>query len=57
MKNLFNTQDLKDLATRTKANLFQDSEDTIRLVYTIDKIKYTEMYFGSEEKGFRKYYN
>jgi hypothetical protein len=57
MTNLFNTQILKDLATRTNASFFQDANDTIRIVYTLNGINYTEMYFGSEEKGFRKYYN
>ena len=57
MTNLFNTQNLKDLATRTNASFFKDSNDTIRIVYNVKGIKYTEMYFGSEDKGFRRYYN
>ena len=57
MKTLFKTQELKDLSRRTDASFFQDSEDTIRLVYIYEKIKYTIMYFGSEECGFRQYYN
>jgi hypothetical protein len=57
MTTLFNTQNLKDLATRTNGSFFQDTNDTIRLVYNYNGIKYTEMYFGSEEKGFRKHYN
>jgi hypothetical protein len=51
------TKNLKDLATRTKALFFQDSDDTIRIVYKVNDINYTELYFGSEEKGFKKYYN
>jgi hypothetical protein len=57
MKTVFKTQELKDLSTRTEASFFQDSEDTIRLVYIYEKIKYTIMYFGSEKYGFRQYYN
>lgn len=57
MKTLFTTQDLKTLAATTGANFSQDTNDTIRIVYNVKGIKYTEMYFGSEEKGFRKHYN
>ena len=56
MKNLFNTQELKNLASNTNASFFQDTNDTIRIVYVFNGINYTEMYFGSEEKGFRKHY-
>jgi hypothetical protein len=57
METLFNTKNLKDLATTTDALFFQDSDDTIRIVYKVNDINYTELYFGSEEKGFKKYYN
>lgn len=58
MKTLFNIQDLKDLAATTNALFFQDSNDSIRLVYKVGKkINYTDKYFGSEENGFWKYYN
>jgi hypothetical protein len=56
MKDLFKTQDLKNEATITNALFFQDSNDTIRLVYSVNGCKYTEMYFGSELKGFTKHY-
>jgi hypothetical protein len=54
---LLTKTDLKDLATRTNALLFQDSEDTIRIVYKVGRLDYTELYFGSEKNGFTKYYN
>jgi len=57
MTLVLNTQNLKNLSKNTNAKFFQDSNDTIRLVYTVQGINYTEMYFGSEEKGFRKYHN
>jgi hypothetical protein len=56
MKDLFNNQELKNLASNTNASFFQDTNDTIRIVYVFNGINYTEMYFGSEEKGFRKHY-
>ena len=54
---LFSIEDLKNQAERTNALFFQDSEDTIRLVYKVGRLDYTEMYFGCRDKGFRKYYN
>jgi hypothetical protein len=57
MAILLKTKDLKDLATRTNALFIKDSEDTIRIVYKVGRIDYTELYFGSEENGFTKYYN
>lgn len=57
MKTLFNIKELKDLANKTSALFFQDSNDTIRIVYNGEDFTYTELYFGSEEKGFKKYYN
>jgi hypothetical protein len=57
MTNLFCIKDLKNLATTTGASFFKDANDTIRIVYNVNGIYYTEMYFGSEKNGFRKYYN
>jgi hypothetical protein len=57
MITLFSIKDLKNLANRTKALFFQDSNDTIRIVYKVEDFTHTELYFGSEEKGFKKYYN
>ena len=58
MYTLFTIQHLKDLATKHNANFYQDSNDTIRIVYKLnDSSEYTEMYFGSKEQGFKKYYN
>jgi hypothetical protein len=57
MRTLFSTQDLRNEALRRNALFFQDSNDTIRLVYNVNGIKYTEMYFGSEQHGFWLYYN
>lgn len=54
---LLTKKDLKDLATRTNALFFEDSKDTIRIVYKVGRLDYTELYFGSEDNGFRKYYN
>jgi hypothetical protein len=57
MTNLFSIKDLKNLAIKTGASFFKDTNDTIRIVYNVNGIDYTEMYFGSEENGFKKYYN
>ena len=57
MTNLFYIKDLENLATTTGASFFKDTNDTIRIVYNVNGIDYTEMYFGSEKNGFRKYYN
>lgn len=57
MAKLFTIQYLKDLAKKQGAEFFQDSHDTIRIVYDLKSEKYTEMYFGSEQNGFWKYYN
>lgn len=57
MTNLFSIKDLKNLAIKTSASFFKDTNDTIRIVYNVNGIDYTEMYFGSEENGFKKYYN
>jgi hypothetical protein len=54
---LFSIEDLKNQAERTNTLFFQDSDDTIRLVYKLMALEYTEMYFGCRDKGFRKYYN
>lgn len=57
MTILFNIQNLKDLAIRTNALFLQDSPHKIRLVYQVNKINYTIMYFGSNENGFKQYNN
>lgn len=56
MKDLFSVKDLKELATRTNAYFFQDTKDVIRIVYNVNGIHYTEMYFGSKKNGFKKHY-
>ena len=57
MTTLFSIKNLKNLAKITNGLFFQDSKDTIRIVYKVKRLDYSEMYFGSEEKGFKKYYN
>lgn len=57
MKSLFSIKDLRDIAKKEGASFFRDSGDTIRIVYKVGRLDYTETYFGSDEKGFRKHYN
>jgi len=56
MTNLFYIKDLENLAITTEASFFKDTKDTIRIVYNVNGVDYTEIYFGSEKNGFRKYY-